>query len=346
MLRLDDGTLILAATDLTNHLACAHLTQQRLAIARGERGKPRPVDDPHADLIRDRGEAHEREQLDRLSAECGGHVDVSSPISPYTREALHAAAARTTQAMRDGVPLIFQAQFFDGRWQGRADFLRRVPLPSDLGDHSYEVLDTKLARQVKPHVIHQLSLYSRLVAEVQGRHHPFAYLILGDGCTEQVAFGRYAALHRHVVRQMEAVVVGDPLPTYPEPVAHCAICALSLECETRRRADDHLSLVAFARRDQREKLVDLQLGTVADLAAAPVELDPGPLGHNAYDVLRHQAALQVEARETRRPTRRHVTPVAGMGYARLPHPSAGDVFFDLEGDPYVGTDGGIEYLWG
>ena len=35
-----------------------------------------------------------------------------------------------------------------------------------------------------------------------------------------------------------------------------------------------------------------------------------------------------------------------MGYARLPDPSAGDVFFDLEGDPYVGTDGGIEYLWG
>ena len=201
-------------------------------------------------------------------------------------------------------------------------------------------------RRVKPHVVHQLSLYSRLVGEVQGRHQPFAYVILGDGSTEQVVLGGYAALHRHVVRQMEAVVLGDPLPTYPEPVAHCAICALSFECETRRRADDHLSLVAFARRDQRDKLVDLQLATVADLAAAPAELDPEPLGHNAYDVLRHQAALQVEARETRRPTRRHLTPVAGMGYARLPDPSAGDVFFDLEGDPYVGTDGGIEYLWG
>ena len=136
------------------------------------------------------------------------------------------------------------------------------------------------------------------------------------------------------------------MPTYPEPVAHCAICALNFECDTRRRADDHLSLVAFARRDQREKLVDLRLGTVAALAAAPRERDPGPLGHNAYDVLRNQAALQVEARETRRPTRRHLPPVAGMGYARLPDPSAGDVFFDLEGDPYVGTDGGIEYLWG
>lgn len=71
MLRLDDGTLVLAATDLTNHLACAHLTQQRLAIARGDRAKPRPVDDPHAELIRDRGETHEREQLESAANDAG-----------------------------------------------------------------------------------------------------------------------------------------------------------------------------------------------------------------------------------------------------------------------------------
>ena len=58
-----------------------------------------------------------------------------------------------------------------------------------------------------------------------------------------------------------------------------------------------LSLVAFARRDQREKLIDLRLGTVAALAGAPGELDPGPLGHNAYDVLRYQAALSGDAPE-------------------------------------------------
>ena len=70
--------------------------------------------------------------------------------------------------MRDGAPLIFQAHLFDGRWQGRTDFLRRIDAPSDLGDHAYEVLDTKLARQVKPSVVHQLALYNRLLARVQG----------------------------------------------------------------------------------------------------------------------------------------------------------------------------------
>src|SRR3954470_16437939 len=98
MFALADGTLVLAATDLTNHLACAHLTQQRLGVARGERGKPRPAEDPPADLVRERGQRHEDEQLVRLSAECGGHVDLSTDSAPYSQEELEAAAAATTDA--------------------------------------------------------------------------------------------------------------------------------------------------------------------------------------------------------------------------------------------------------
>jgi len=70
--------------------------------------------------------------------------------------------------MREGAPLIHQAQFFDGRWQGRADFLRRIETPSKLGAHAYEVLDTKLAKQIKPTVVHQLSVYNRMLADIQG----------------------------------------------------------------------------------------------------------------------------------------------------------------------------------
>ena len=38
-------------------------------------------------------------------------------------------------------------------------------------------------------------------------------------------------------------------------------------------------------------------------------------------------------------------PIAGFGLSRLPEPSAGDIFFDFEGDPFVG-DGGLEFLFG
>jgi predicted RecB family nuclease len=345
MLRLADGELVLAATDLANHLACAHLTQQRLAIARRERAQARPADDPHADLIRNRGKTHERDQLERLTAECAGHVDLSSDVGWHTREALEAAASQTAEAIRDGVPLIYQAQFFDGRWQGRVDFLRRVQVPSALGDHAYELLDTKLARSVKPPVVHQLSLYNRLLAVVQGFEPALAHLILGDGSTVAIDLRRYAALHRHVVTQLERIVDESARPTYPDPVAHCGICALADECRARLVADDHLSLVAGARRDYRERLVEIGLPTVLALAEAPAMTDATPLSPERFSFLRHQAALQVKSRTSGVPTHRHRPPARAAGYAMLPTPSPGDVFFDLEGDPYVDDDG-IEYLWG
>ena len=37
--------------------------------------------------------------------------------------------------------------------------------------------------------------------------------------------------------------------------------------------------------------------------------------------------------------------VEGMGFCRLPEPSADDVFLDLEGDPFVG-ESGLQYLFG
>jgi uncharacterized protein len=343
--RLDDDRLVLAPTDLTEHLACPHLTQQRLAIARGLRTRPRPSESPHADLIRERGEAHEAAQLARLAEECGGVADLSASGLVRTATELRDAADRTRAAMTAGTALIYQAVLLNGRWQGRADFLRRTDLPSALGDWSYEVLDTKLARHVAPATVHQLSLYSRLVAEVQKVVSPVAYAILGNGVEEPVELAPYAALHRHVTARLEAIVQAAVVETYPEPVGHCPICRFELECDARRRADDHLSLVAFASRVRRERLVDLGYPTVHGLAAAPAELDTRPLGADAYRQLRTQAKLEVLTWDTGEPTHQHLPAVAERGYARLPAASPGDVFFDLEGDPYVG-DQGIEYLWG
>jgi predicted RecB family nuclease len=344
--RLSDDRLVLSASDITSYLACSHLIEQRRAVALGERTKWPVVPDPHADLARDHGNEHELAVLERLSAELGGHVDLTPATTSFSTEALAAEAIRTADVMRAGVPLIFQALLFDGRWQGRVDFLRRVESRSALGDFSYEVLDTKLAREPKPYVVHQLALYTRLVGEVQGVQPAAAFLILGDGTERMVELGRYGALHRHVARRLERLVEAGQTVTYPEPTAHCGFCALDFECSQRRRTDDHLSLVANARRDQRDRLVDLGITTVLDLATAPDGLPVGKLGEERFDLLRHQAALQVKTRRDGGRHHRHLKPLFDRGYARLPQPDAGDVFFDLEGDPYVGSDGGIEYLWG
>jgi uncharacterized protein len=272
-------------------------------------------------------------------------VDLSTDQLALTRELLEEAAEQTAQAMREGAPLIYQAQLFDGHWQGRADFLRRIPLPSALGAHGYEVLDTKLARGLKPTVVHQLSLYNRLVGQVQGVEATHAHVVLGDGSSEAIDLSRYAALHRHLANRLKEVATQPGKTTYPEPVEHCAICAFADECHGRWVSDDHLSLVAGARRDQRERLVEMGLSTVLELAEAPRDTPPGPLGSERFHRLHEQAALQVESRVSGLPVHQHLEPRRAAGYALLPTTSSGDVFFDLEGDPYIG-DEGIEYLWG
>jgi uncharacterized protein len=300
MLRFPDDTLGLSASDLTDFLACGHLAVQKLAIARGERGKARPQEDPHTELIRRRGDEHEREQLHRLSAACGGHVDLTPATNPRTPAELARAAEATAAAMRAGAPLIFQAVLFDGRWQGRVDFLRRVERQSVLGDFAYELLDTKLARQVKPAVVHQLSLYSRLLGRVQGVELPRAWIVLGDGTEVPVELPRFAALRRRTVARLEALVGGPTPATVPEPVAHCGICDLESECRGWLVETDHLSLVAGARRDQREKLLDAEIPTLAGLATAPEDTRVPRLGPERFTLLRDQAELQLRSREQQR----------------------------------------------
>lgn len=348
VLRSPAGHLLLSATDLTNHLACEHLTAELRRVAVGERPRPFAAPDAHAELVRQRGDRHEQQQLERLISEAGGDwVNLTLPSgSSGDPAALEAASIRTREAMQSGVRLIYQATLLSGRWQGRTDFLRRIDTPSELGPFSYEVVDTKLSRAVKPHVVHQLCLYTRLVGEAQGRELDHAVVILGDGTSERVEVAKYRALHRRTCARLERFVDEGRGGTYPEPTGHCAICRLAGECSARRRADDHLSLVAGARRDQRKKLVAAQIPTLAALADASGEVRVHELAPERFELLHHQAVLQRNARQGEEPTRRHLMPQAERGYARLPVSTPGDIYFDLEGDPYLTHDGGIEYLWG
>ena len=79
-------------------------------------------------------------------------------------QALHA----TLEAMRAGSEVIVQGALAEGSWSGRPDILRRVEVPSGLVGWSYEVIDTKLARETRSGTILQLSLYSDLLGSVQG----------------------------------------------------------------------------------------------------------------------------------------------------------------------------------
>ncbi len=361
-MQLIDGWPVYSATDLVGFLACSHrLALERAALA-GLVKKP-IRDDPAIELIAKRGVAHERRYLEDLRASGRTVTEIERDGSTASAgDELRAAAAATGAAMRGGADVVYQATFFDGAWRGHADFLLRVETPSDLGSWSYEVADTKLARRVKAGAVLQICSYVDQLAPIQGLTPELLHVVLGgsERATASYRVADFMAYFRRVKAEFEAAVAAGPpvypvTATYPEPVEHCDVCRWSIHCQGQRRRDDDLSLVAGISAAQRRALKDRGIATRRGLAglALPVSPKLQRVSAAALTRVRDQAHIQVEGEDAGRARYELLEPerddhgalVAERGFLVLPPPSAGDLFFDIEGDPFA-FDDGVEYLFG
>jgi predicted RecB family nuclease len=247
----------------------------------------------------------------------------------------------TLEAMRGGPDVIFQGALLDGAWGGYSDFLERVERPSGLGAWSYEVVDTKLKRKPDPKHVLQLCLYSDLLAKVQGVAPEEAHLQLGDGSRFTVRLSEVSSYSRHARRMLEAFLVERP-ETRPEPVSACALCRWSDRCGDQWEAEDSLALVAGISRSQRQKLEAVGIDTMALLAARAHRVPT--MAAETQRKLVAQARLQSARRAGGPPAFELRDTEPGKGFGLLPAPDDGDVFYDIEGDPYF--PGGLEYLHG
>lgn len=333
----------LSASDLVGHLNCRHLTALDLRVAEGNLQKPKSWD-PLLEILRERGRRHEAAFIERLeqqglTAELIDGVDITPE-----------AVTRTRQAMKAGTQVIVQAALRNDRWAGRADVLRRVEIPSDLGSWSYEIIDTKLARETKGGTVLQLCLYADLLEHVQGRPPNFIHVVAPWSEFEPQSFrlADFAAFFRRAKAAAEAAIDGDGVAEcYPDPKAHCDICRWAERCDKQRRDDDHLCLVANISKTQIGELQANGISTTAALAEMPVPMPWKPQRGSpaSYEKAREQARIQIETRQAGE-LRFELLPVdPTTGLCLLPEPSEGDIFFDIEGDPFVGEHG-LEYLFG
>ena len=334
-----DGRLILSPSDLNAFVECRHRTTLAREVALGVREKPHRSDEG-ANLLADKGQQHELAYLATLR-ETGREV-VEIPMHDWDFDA---AAARTLDAMRGGADVIWQATFVDGAWRGRADFLVRVPGTSRLGAWRYEPVDAKLAREEKPTYVLQLCFYSDGLARAQGERPEQMHVFLGVGQTRPLRYDDFAAYYRRVRSQFERALAA-PSDTRPYPVEHCALCEFHGVCRDRWRADDSLVLVAGARRAHVAMLEEARVTTLAALANAHPATAVAGITPQAFDALRDQAALQLVRRTSGRLDWHALVCEPGKGFALLPRPSAGDVIFDIEGDPFWEPARGLHFLFG
>ncbi len=329
-----------SASDLTNFLACHRLTRLDRALALGEIGPP-PERDEERELVARKGDEHEAHWLQRLREDGREVVEIADARGWDERLA---AAQVTRDAMAAGAEVIYQGVLVDGQWNGVADFLVRVPGETALGSFGYEPYDTKLARRVRPSHLVQLGLYAEAVASVQGVLPERVHVILGTDAVETFAVSEFAAYLRRLKERFLPLALAEVRPVYPDRVAHCRRCEWLERCDAQRAADDHLSLVAGMRRNQIARLRGVGVTTLAELGRLPPATEVPRMHPDTVARLAGQARMQAEGRATGVHRYELLPPRPGSGLTLLPSPSPGDLFFDMEGDPFA--DGGLEYLFG
>ena len=159
---------------------------------------------PDQKLLAGIGQEHEKRHLTALRAAGRRIWEVPGALDSSERR-----QEATLAAMRAGHDVIYQGALRHGDFAGYADFLYRVETASLLGAWSYEVADTKLARNPTPYFLLQLCAYAKMLEHVQGLR-PERLVIINGG-SEEVYFRTddyffyFTALERRFARSATRV---------------------------------------------------------------------------------------------------------------------------------------------
>lgn len=331
--------ILLSATDLSFFMGCSHATWLDLQVTQGLLKKPPKYEDAALKALQEKGQKFEDDYLSTLE-------EAGKTIVKINRFSL-TALEETIDAMKSGADVIYQARLQDDQWHGWADFLIKADGNSKFGNWCYEVEDTKFAKHTKAGSVLQICLYSNLLAKVQGVQPQFMHIRTPEGPQPPYRVDDYIAFFRLMQRKILLAIGNTGEVTYPHPVEQCDICRWWQVCNERRRKDDHLTFVAGMGSSQTREVKNWEVNTLKAMATLPlpISFEPSRGSVQTYTKLREQARVQLQAREERKNIYEILPVQEQIGFNQLPDPSAGDVFFDFEGDPFVGSTG-REYLFG
>jgi predicted RecB family nuclease len=332
-----DNVVVYSASDLAIAARCEYQLLRAFDAHLGW-GPPLAKDDDLLMRTALLGDQHERRHLEEFRVMAGENPTIIG-LSAYTSAGLTAAADATRLAVERRSPIIVQAAMFDGRFLGFADFLV-------LQEGAYRLRDTKLARSVKVTALLQLAGYADALGAAGAPIHDGVELALGDGTLVSYPAQELIPVYRSRRRVLQELLDdhyhgGTAVSWGDDPVRACLRCP---ECEIQVKAHNDVLLVAGVRVSQRARLIDAGIATIGELAE-----HQGPItGLSAAmaEKLGLQARLQCSSTADGLPAYEVVEPSALSG---LPPASAGDLFFDFEGDPLWTSDGrwwGLEYLFG
>ena len=339
-MKYENGQHFYSPSDLANHLACSHLTELERKYSLGEI-ELEFHSSAMLELLIELGRRHEQDYLTHLMDSGKSLVSMIDAASP---------SGTLLEIMQSGVDVIFQASLEDFPWRGRADFLLRVEVPSDLGAWSYEIADTKLAVETRATTVLQLCMYSEMVGKLQGLAPKYMHVVKPGTPfeSESLRIADYSAYYRFAKQRfLHHVNNSDDRSIYPEPCSHCEICNWWPKCDKTWRDDDHLTFVASMPTSQIVELGEFGIETLEAFANSPTAHPSRPQrgAIESFEKSQRQAKIQLKGRVSGQPEYEFNAIESDKGFFLLPAPCEGDVFFDIEGNPRAGGEG-LEYLFG
>ena len=298
------------------------------------------AEDPTMKLLAQKGDEFEAHYLKKLKSEYGNIVEINK------KQDFEQAKSDTIKAIKSGADIIYQGALSKGNVRGFTDFLVKVQRPSKLGDFSYEVADTKLARSPKPEYIIQLSSYSEMLSEILGMTPENFSIVLGSKEKIDFRVDDFAAFYRRFKKAFEVFhnefdPKCRPIPQTWESFGVWQECADEI-----LKKSDHLVRIAGISTSQIKKLEKAGINTVELLVNANPSSCPDTLEKSSFAKIIKQATLQNKSIAVGRTQfeLRVIDTDQSYGLQRLPPKCVDDVYFDMEGFPLA--DDGLEYLFG
>jgi uncharacterized protein len=290
-----------------------------------------PRNEFHADHQAKRGPSEFLKKLlaDGVHHEEAVYADLRPERVSYPVGDIAAGAAETTRLMRAGVALIAQAVLLVDRRIGIIDLLERRPGASALGDYTYEPIEIKNARSVKPVYRLQLAFYAHLLEQTLGAWPESAHVILVDGRREAVPLANVRPDYERVLHGLEAVIDTGDAPIHISST--CGECPWEHVCLVEAERTRDLTLTYGLQRRVASALRLRGVRTLAQLAGT----EPIVVARWAQIKLGQAQVLVTQAQVLESGEARW------KGALQYEQPEV-ELFFDIEGDP----EHDIMYLFG
>ena len=297
-----------------------------------------PKDSLHDVIIR-MGNEHEKEIIENLEKQ---NQIIKIEKDKYDKKN---CIEQTLSTMKSGVDKIYQASIETDKIFGYVDILEKTKGQSSLGDYHYVPCDIKIATYPKPSAIIQLCCYCDILETIQKVLPEKIKIITKDKMPHLFHTKQFFYFYQFLKKEFLNYHSAFDSKNVPIPSKHRDHKDWTFFAKKTLHTLDDISLVASIRQIQCERLKKQNISTMTELSKYNEDRIKG-IAETTFRKLKDQAVLQVSSKNKNKIIFKVLPDTEkGQGLEMLPPPNKFDVFFDMEGYPFL-TEEGLEYLYG